>query len=206
MPHSSTLDALVLASYDVGEADRFVILLTREQGRLAARVPGARRLKSRLAGLLPLTRATVEIREHGGNALVTGVAECERLGSGNVQSFLLHVQGMELLLALLHDGEPVQQIFDATVDFLRTTGGEPHFIVMFSFRLLHLLGVLPEGTSERFARLTAQERAFVEQSAWGEHPPATPRLTRILPLSQEMVAEHATRVLRAPAITAACTA
>lgn len=193
-----------MASYDVGEADRFVILLTRERGRLAARVPGARRLKSKLAGLLPLSRATVEIREHGGNALVTGVTECERLGSGNISSFLLHIQGMELLLALLHDGEPAPQIFDATVSFLETPSAASHHLVSFSFRLLHLLGVLPEGDAGHFARLTHEERTFIEQSAHGVTQCTDANLKRLLPLSQEMLAEHVTRALKAPAVAAAC--
>lgn len=203
MSYSLTLDTLVLASYDVGEADRFVILLTREKGRLAARVPGARRLTSKLAGLLPLTRSTAEIREHGENALVTGAAECERLGSGDVARFLLHVQGMELLLALLHDGEPVPQIFDAAVAFLRTPDVAPHHLMAFSFRLLHLLGVLPESDAERFARLTPDERAFIEQSAHGVGQCKYANLKHLLPLSQEMLAEHITRALKAPAVAEA---
>jgi recombinational DNA repair protein (RecF pathway) len=54
MSHAQTFEAIVLKTYDVGEADRLCILFTRERGRVMARASGARRLKSRLgASLLP---------------------------------------------------------------------------------------------------------------------------------------------------------
>jgi len=206
MPHSFTVNALVLASYNVGEADRFVILLTRERGRLAARVPGARRLKSRLAALLPLTHLSVELKEHGGCYFVAGSAtQYDRLNPGGLNDFLMRTQGMELLLSLLSDEDPVPEIFDAAVQFLLASPDEPHRIIAFSFRLLHLLGVLPEWHDERFARLTPEEHAFITGNARGAIATPVPSgLKRLLALSQEMLAEHVTRALKAPAVAAAC--
>ena len=59
MPQSQTYEALILQSHDVGEADRFLILFTRERGRLAARARAVRKPKSKMGGsLLPLKLAT----------------------------------------------------------------------------------------------------------------------------------------------------
>lgn len=199
--HSHSLVALVLASYDVGEADRFLILLTRERGRLAARVPGARKLKSKMGGLLPLTCGTVELKESNGNMLVAAVARCERLGAGDIRRFLLRMQGVELLLALLHDGEPVPEIFDAALRFLQEPVMEQKDLIAFSFRLLHLLGVLPEAD----VRLSIEERAFIAASALGAQTTPLPRLARLETLCRQMIAEHALRALKAPAVAAAMT-
>ena len=55
MAHSESVEAVVLKTYDVGEADRFCIVLTKERGRIAARARGVRKLTSKMGGsLLPL--------------------------------------------------------------------------------------------------------------------------------------------------------
>ncbi|MBU1911666.1 recombination protein O N-terminal domain-containing protein, partial [Patescibacteria group bacterium] len=48
MPHSQTYNSIILKAYDVGEADRFLILFTREKGRMTARARAVRKLKSKL--------------------------------------------------------------------------------------------------------------------------------------------------------------
>ena len=54
MVHSHTLksEALVLGSRRLGEADRIVMLYTRERGRLSAVAKGIRRTRSRMGGRL----------------------------------------------------------------------------------------------------------------------------------------------------------
>lgn len=47
-------DAIVLRSYDVREADRVLVLLTREHGKMPTVARGVRRAKSKLAGALQL--------------------------------------------------------------------------------------------------------------------------------------------------------
>ena len=68
--------AVVLRSQDLREADRRLSLLTPE-GRCLARVPGARKAKSRLAGLLqPASLVQVTLYERpGAQAVVTGASQ-----------------------------------------------------------------------------------------------------------------------------------
>ncbi len=196
----------MLASYDVGEADRFVILLTAEEGRLAARVPGARRLQSRLAALLPLTRCSVELKESRGNYLVSGLAVRPRSsGSSHLQNFLARTQASELLLALLSDGEPVPEIFEAFSALLHRTTCTPRDVLAFTFRVLALLGVLPETTHHLFAPLTPEERSFVLASMHGTSVDEKISCARLQHLCARLVQEHSTRPLRSADVAAACT-
>ncbi|MFH1443873.1 MAG: recombination protein O N-terminal domain-containing protein [Candidatus Peregrinibacteria bacterium] len=205
MSHARTFDCLVLASYDVGEADRFVVVLTRETGRLAARVPGARRMKSRLAALLPLTHLSVELKETTSGHLVTGIGtRTQSPDHAHLQNFLVRTQCSELLLALLSDGEPVPEIFDALSTLLCKENCTSHDILAFSFRLLALLGVLPESTDRTFASLSVQERDFVHTSAHGEPTEQMQTYTRLNALCSKLIQEHATRTLRASDVMTAC--
>ncbi|MDD4628553.1 MAG: DNA repair protein RecO [Candidatus Peribacteraceae bacterium] len=206
MPHSRTCEAIVLKSYDIGEADRFLILLTRECGRLAARAPGARRLKSRMGGsLLSLEHLSVEIKEHNEGWLVAGAHPLPpRRPPLPLTDFLLVTQAMELLLGLLHDEEPLPEIFDLTLELLRLPEHEPHHVLTFTLRLLSLMGVLPEAQDRYFAALPADERAFVERSlngAWQKEVCPLPHVNR---LCRQLIEEHSTRALHAEQVTAAC--
>lgn len=53
-PRTYRCDALVLKRHDFGEADRIVVLFTRQRGKLRAVAKGVRRTTSRLAGHLEL--------------------------------------------------------------------------------------------------------------------------------------------------------
>lgn len=205
MPHARTFDCIVLASYDVGEADRFVILLTREEGRLAARVPGARRAKSRLSALLPLTHCAVELKESRGNYLVSGIAMQPRPSDpSHLQNFLARTQMSELLLALLSDGEPVREIFDALSVFLGQESCTSRDVLAFTFRTLSLLGVLPETTDRLFASFSDEERSFIRASTGGTIVNGTVSCTRLHALCTQIVREHCTRPLRSADVAAAC--
>ena len=151
MPHSQSFSAIVLKTYDVGEADRFCILFTRENGRMAARASGARRLKSRLGGLLlPLNRVNVELKEGSGGWIVAGVSSegfrgLRRFQGPDVAQFLQLEEGIELLLRLVSDEGALPDVFDATIKFIEACNGDvAHASLGYSFALLHHLGYLPE--------------------------------------------------------------
>lgn len=207
MPHSRTFDCIVLASYDIGEADRFVILLTREEGRLAARVPGARRVKSRLASLLPLTHCSVELKESRNSYLVSGLSvQPHTADHACLQNFLVRTQMSELLLTLLSDGEPVPEIFEALSLLLQKEQCSPLDLLTFTFRVLALLGVLPEITNRLFAALTPEERSFVHASMHGAPVDKTVSCIRLRTLCTQLVREHCSRPLRSMDVAAACNA
>ncbi len=66
-----TTDALVLRTYQLGEADRIVVFLTRDRGKKRGVANGARRTKSRFGGgLEPLTLARLAYYERERRDLV----------------------------------------------------------------------------------------------------------------------------------------
>lgn len=66
-----TTDALILRTYQLGEADRIVVFLTSDRGKRRGVANGARRLKSRfVGGLEPLTLARLAYYERERRDLV----------------------------------------------------------------------------------------------------------------------------------------
>ena len=66
-----TTDALILRTYQLGEADRIVVFLTRDRGKKRGVANGARRTKSRFGGgLEPLTLARLSYYERERRDLV----------------------------------------------------------------------------------------------------------------------------------------
>ncbi|MBI1812451.1 DNA repair protein RecO [Candidatus Peregrinibacteria bacterium] len=190
MPHSFPFRAIVLKTYDVGEADRYCILFTRERGRLSARASGARRLQSRLgAMLLPFQQVTVQLKESSAGFIVAGVLPSgetlERFA--RLRAFADAEQGTELLLSLLHEEEPLPEIFDATSTFLHSCGTAPHQVLAFTLRLLSLLGLLPGQKELRnFLDPSPIESRFMEAALRGislsflENPKRLDRLCAFL--------------------------
>src|SRR5438270_11940993 len=65
-------DAIVLRSYNLAEADRIVLCLTRSAGLIRAVAKGARRMKSRFgAALEPFTLVRLSFHEKENRDLVT---------------------------------------------------------------------------------------------------------------------------------------
>jgi DNA repair protein RecO len=208
MPQRAQYDAIILRAYDVGEADRFLLLLTRERGLLTARARAVRKLKSRLGGhLLPYHRVSVELTEVSSGFLVTGALR--RQGENMALSaFLRAEQCVEFLLSVLHEDEPLPEIFDLTALFLeRSTREEEDSHIPFTLRLLSLLGILPPAHShEHFGPLSEIERNYVDQCASGHKPmidlsAGTQR--KVLAVCETIISEQGMRKLKAKAIVAA---
>ena len=168
MAHSSAWDSIILRTVDIGEADRFCLLFTREGGRKAARAKGVRRPWSRMGGLiLPFRRVQLQMVESGNQMLITGATEVagRQSESGDATQFLHLAQGVELLLLLTEEDEPLPEVFDLLDQFLRVCtmpGSNP--VAAFQLRLLHLLGLLPATDEDaRFQRLSQLSQAFVLQ-------------------------------------------
>src|SRR5437763_17108584 len=67
-----TTDAIVLRSYNLAEADRIVVCVTRSVGLVRAVAKGARRMKSRVgAALEPFTLIRLSFHEREHRDLVT---------------------------------------------------------------------------------------------------------------------------------------
>ncbi len=142
----SIVEAIVLRTVNIGEADRFCILLTQKNGRLAARARGARRVGSRMGPLLlPGRCLRVELQEGvGGYALTSAIAVGEIPQLSDPGTLAAAEEGIETILALTEDGEPMPEIFALLYAFLGACVNDPtRTLRVFQLRLLHLLGLLP---------------------------------------------------------------
>jgi DNA repair protein RecO (recombination protein O) len=170
MRRSATQDAIILKTQDVGEADRFCIVFTRTKGRLALRARGVRKTGSRMGGtLLPYRRVQLDITETDSGFLATGVMDSDPV----LSSILDHGaasrmgRGIEVLLMLTEDLEPLPEVFDLTVAYLRACiAGLGHPVLAYELALLARLGLLPATDEDpRFADLSPGARAFVLTAA-----------------------------------------
>lgn len=152
MPRSFTDEAIVLKAHNVGETDRFLVLLTRRHGRMTARVAGARRLQSRRGrGLLPLHKISCTWEEHSFGCSVTA-AECLSAHDHvwrDPHAFSAASQGIELVLKVTEDGYPLPEIFALTDDFLSACdAGRPTSVsLLYTLKLLDQLGYLPSAST-----------------------------------------------------------
>lgn len=163
-------EAIVLRTYDVGEADRFCLFFTREHGMVSARAYGARRLHSVLgAGVLPFRYVHIELTQTHNCSIVRSaraMADTEVREPITTSSLALLSRGIELLLHLVEEEEPLPQIFDLLRQFVHAmTAQTPHAscpFTVFTLRLLHLLGLLAlEPHDGRFGALLPEEQYFV---------------------------------------------
>lgn len=164
MAKRMTLDAVVLRTVDIGEADRLCVLFTREAGRIAAKAKAVRKPGSRMGGtLLPFRHISVDISASDNRNTVTSVLD-KGDGAAQATTFDLFVcleQGVEFLLALTEDDEPLPAVFSLLLQFLQI--GSRLALLPFQIRLLHLLGHLPDNTDDaRFASLDQESQAFVQ--------------------------------------------
>ena len=168
MPRAISCEAVVLATYNVGEADRFCILFTKEYGRLAARASAARKIGSRLgAALLPFHHLHVELREWNSGYVVTGA---RRIGTSNetgtIAQFLARAEIAELILLFLEEGEPLPELYESIAEVIDCTVITP---LPHTVRILHLLGHMPSVDMPHFSTFANEEKMCIEQWMRGEY-------------------------------------
>ena len=170
MHRTSKLQSIVLRAMDVGEADRFCVLFTRERGRLSGRAYGVRKPKSKMGGtLLPFRHIWAECAERdAGMTIATAVDQGDLPPLPASFPLLVRLErGIELLLVLTEEDHPLPEVFDLLLEFIHcaiTNGND--VLPAFELRLLHLLGLLPANTDDpRFKVLPAEARKFVEACA-----------------------------------------
>lgn len=206
-----TLDGIVLRTHNVGEADRLCIVLTRERGRIAARARAVRKLGSRMGALLlPGRRLSMDVRDDGaGRTIVAAKLNGDIANLSDAVSLAAAQQGIELLLLLIEDDEPLPEVFDLLFQFLHVCGVDPvRSKLAFQLRLFHLLGLLPAHLDDRrFLDLSDDEKAFVRlcgvSADFGKLCSEAENSERLPPLVESLVAEHARRDLRSSDVLAA---
>lgn len=186
---ASLCAAIVLHAYDIGEADRLCVLLTRSYGKIAARAYGVRQCASRMGGVvLPLHHIDVSLHA-GRSGWCIREARLVRACT-NPQPVRLQ-EGMEILMLLLEDEEPVPEIFTLVAEFVSMC---PTTLIPFTMKLLHMMGVLPTSEEdERFRALSSRGRNFVRCCA---RPTLLQYLESVFPHDDDSLPEFYDAVLR----------
>lgn len=145
-------EAIVLRTYNLAEADKIVICLTRRAGLVRAVARGARRLKSRYgAGLEPYTLLTLSFYEKEGRELVS-LRETEIVRSyfhlnASAETMAALAYMGELLLQFAPPHEPNEKLYRMVCACLEALAQTPSGVAAvtryFEVWLLKLAGFLP---------------------------------------------------------------
>lgn len=177
MGKTISVEAVILKTYDVGEADRFCILFTKQLGKLTARARSVRKLTSRMGGsILAMQHVNVQLRESSSGWQVSDVQKLSfyELNYKDIAAFLRAQQGIELLLHTTHDEEPMEDLFTSLLLFLKNcTMSHEHCVLPFTIQLLSLMGTLPETSNIYFCHCSHIQKEFITLAAcgkWGKLP------------------------------------
>lgn len=214
MGRSEQTEAVILRAFDVGEADRFLVLLTRERGRLTARAAGARKPGSRMGGaLLAFSHVDVLLKETAAGWIVGSARRLDDPPPADLHSFSQTHQAVELLLRLTQDGQPLPEIFTLLLRFLATCrAGLRDASDRFGFALLHLLGFLPEyAACSELLSLSTEDRDFLttivrhsnSEALWTSATECSPKTRQLFGL---LLKNHLHAPLRAGMVGEALTA
>jgi DNA repair protein RecO (recombination protein O) len=166
-------EAIVLRTYNLAEADKIAVCLTRSTGVVRAVARGARRLKSRFgAGLEPFTLIALSYYEKEGRELVSmRQAEILRSSFGlsaNMEAVAALAYLSELVIEFAPPHEPNERLFrmvNACLEAAARSPGEMLPITRyFEVWILRLGGFLPDlrHCADCGRRFGEGERAFLD--------------------------------------------
>ena len=142
--------ALVLRSRPFGEKDRLLTLFSLEAGKVTARAPGARHVKSKLsAGVEPLTSASFLL--HRGRSIHTvsqlQVEQPYAKIRANIRDYALGLYLGELVDKTMEEGAASPPVYDLLADcwfLLNEQKGDRDLLTrFFELTLLNILGYNP---------------------------------------------------------------
>jgi DNA repair protein RecO (recombination protein O) len=146
-------EGIVLRSYNLAEADKIVVCLTRHAGVVRTVARGARRLKSRFgAGLEPFTIIALTYYEKEGRELVS-LRQAEIVRSffglaGSAENVAALAYMSELVMEFAPPHEPNERLFRmvrAVVEALASEPSDlPALVRYFEIWTLRLAGFLPD--------------------------------------------------------------
>jgi len=144
--------AIVLHSRKWGDADRIVTLFTLRFGKLRGVARGARRLKSRLGGMIePFTLCQLDLFEKPGDSLyrISQVAIDEPFAKFRDDLSLMAAAGrmVNLVGAVMAEGDAEPRVFEGLEQGLRsllTSRDVAWTTLLFQIRLLGLSGFRPQ--------------------------------------------------------------
>jgi DNA repair protein RecO (recombination protein O) len=141
-------EAVVVRTYKLGEADRIVVLFTRDRGKVRAVAKGVRKTSSRFgARLEPGSHVALQLYE--GRELDT-ITQAELLGNPrelreNLERITHAASILEAVDQMTQEREPNPKLYTMLVGALRTLGSHDHPLVVpgFFWKLLALEGFRP---------------------------------------------------------------
>jgi len=192
-------DAIVLRTYNLAEADRIAVCLTRSAGLVRAVAKGARRMKSRFgAALEPFTLIRLAFYEKENRDLVS-ISNAEILKSrfdlaGEVEASEVLAYIGELVGEFAPPHEANEKLFRmvaACVDALDTSRGSSRLVLRyFEVWLLRLAGLFPDVRScaECGTHLSEEDPACLDVEV-NPHCQRCSRgpATRLLPATQRSI-------------------
>jgi len=169
-------DAIVLRTYNLAEADRIVLCLTRDAGLVRAVAKGARRMRSRFgAGLEPFTFIRLDFYEKENRELVT-ISQVEILKSNfdlaahpDSSDALAYIAELVSEFAPPHEAnDKLYRMVKACIDALASFADRPDMVVRyFEVWLLRLAGLFPDlrDCSECNRRFVDDELVYIDSEA-----------------------------------------
>jgi DNA repair protein RecO (recombination protein O) len=166
---------VVLSSRPLGEADRWLTLFTREQGKIDAVVKGVRRTSSRWGGRLePFNVCDLVLYRGRSRATVTSaqLVDVFRHLRADREALTAAAVGCEAAALLFAEGEPEERVFALLRTALREIdagfegpAGQAPIVVGLLVKLLYEAGYLP--ILDRCASCGAGDRALAFSAARG---------------------------------------
>ena len=144
--------AIVLHSRKWGDADRIITFYTVRAGKIRGIARGARRLRSRLGGMIePFTLCHLDLFEKSGDSLyrISQVTQDESFAKLRTDLVLMAAAGrmVNLVNALMPDGDAEPKVFEWLESGLRTLVGSRDAAwttLLFQIRLLGIAGFRPQ--------------------------------------------------------------
>lgn len=141
-------EAVVVRTYKLGEADRIVVLFTRDRGKVRAVAKGVRKTSSRFgARLEPTSHVALQLYE--GRELDT-ITQAESLESfrtlrDDLERITRSASMLEAVDHMTQEREPNTKLYTMLVGALRTLAAHDHPLIVpaFFWKLLALEGLRP---------------------------------------------------------------
>ena len=145
----NTLQALILRSVPIKEAEKFFSLFSKEKGIIQAQAKGVKKPSSKLGGHLDLFyHVQLELYQRNSLPIITGVKILNSFSSfrGNMKSMIIASQLSEIVGKLLEKEHAVPRLFDELISFLLLLSKKNPpvlFTEFFSIKALTILGYMP---------------------------------------------------------------
>lgn len=142
-------EGIVLRTYRLGEADRIVVLLTRQRGKVRAVAKGVRKTKSKFGSRLePMSHCALQIYEGRELDLITQAESIDtfRTVRDDLDRIARGISMLEVVDQMAQEGLPNPELFRMLLGALRTLDGSDSPLVTpaFLWKVLALEGFRPE--------------------------------------------------------------